>query len=213
MNMREIREYYGYAISDKVIQDMKNIFSKVYKEDVFNCYYGDIDTVNDLVNDSDAKVNNYVVIMGKDWVLHYEETDKYMRIVDWGAINNHNKLVQTAEMLAIFKKILLRNRDKKIMAAMRHDTTYPMYCYLVKNGYLKEIEHDVGLDGAIDNWKALKLKFKFDLSNYNNMMEALNSDNINETVDDKELDYILHNVTFVSTDKFYNKYSVKKKIK
>lgn len=192
----------GKEINKNKIEILKNIAYRKYTQEIYNEYFNDINDVRDLAYLHDVSINRETLVIGTDWFLCYAELDYSVKILEWVASDNGDKMHQVVEMISTLKKIFLQNKEKMFIADMRHDTSYAMYLKMLQRGYFQEFRHNCTIDCAapsqVDN---LKLKFSDKFSDIEDFLANEISNDYNEY-----FKYILHQLGFMLTDKFIEKY-------
>lgn len=199
---KEPVNYSGIQIDNNVINRFKLIAKSRYDKNIYDEYFGAIRTLNDLCNTHDTTSNEENIILGEDWVVMYAIKDFKIEILEWIALDNDNKFIQTKEMLNVFKNILLLSKGKYISAFMRHDTSYKFYLSFLKKYYFQEYSNSSIIDFCSPYEMTViidKLRKK-----YNTIEEYLNDDFSKKYPEYEK--YILHNIDFGITKKFIKKY-------
>ena len=203
-----VKYYHGFEITDDVIRKINLIELKRIEEGLIELNPKEISDLKDLCLLHGTFPNDEFIILGEDWYIIYTKFyDELIEIADWVSIGNtKDKLAQSLEMISAMKKILLENSKCKILATMRHSTSYKFYQSMLKRGYLEEISQRIELDDELPlnlqiQKAQLKLKYKT-LEEY-----ILNSDK--EPLKTHLPDYIYHLIVFKPTTNFTKKYSKK----
>lgn len=190
--------YNGKEIDKDKIQKIKNIAYRGYSSEIFNEYFKDVNDIEDLSDLHDVDISMENLVISTDWFICYSESDDYVEILEWVSIIDRSKIQQVVEMMNVLKQIFIKNKDKLFIAAMRHDTSYKMYLKMLQKGYFKEILHRCIIDCAAPD-EFYYIKYGFD-----SLEEFLASSDSNDYTE--YFKYILHQLRFLLTDKFVEKY-------
>lgn len=201
-----VKHYNGFEITDEVIRKINLIELKRIKEGLIELNSKEINDLKDLCRIHGTFPKDENIYLGEDWYIIYSKFNEEMiEIADWVSIGNvNNKLTQTIEMMTAMKKIFLSNRNCKILATMRHSTSYKFYQKLLSRGYFEEISTRLDIDDELpSNLKKIKEKIKIKYPTIEEYIENLE----NEPSKNHLQDYIYHFVVFKPTNKFIKKYS------
>lgn len=193
----------GKEIDNRKISILKNIAYRRYNKQIYNEYFADIHTVEGLAGVHGLSIDNENLVLGTDWFLCYTESNNFVVILEWVSIDNDNIIKQTAEMMSIFKKIFLQNKEKFFVADMRDDTSYVMYLNMLQKGYFQEFRHEYIIDCAAPI-EVYDLKNEL-LKQYNSVEDFLKTNSSKDY--SYYYKYILHHISFMLTNKFIKKYS------
>ena len=202
---RKIEHYTGYEINKEVMERINLIALKRYREGRYSLLYDGVNTLEELCYWNDSIPEQTNVILGEDWFIVYTNTEKYIEVNEWLAVDTvPNKLEQTMEMFNVLKNILLSSEDKRLIASMKHNTSYKFYASLLKRGFLQEYEDYIGIEPEMPS--DVK-KVRVELENkYGFIEDFLKDENRDKEQEEVMEDYIYHDVLFEITDKFKNRY-------
>lgn len=207
-SMRTIKILKGKEINEEAIAKIREITKLRYAEPVYNSSYWGIEDLNTLAELHGVEPNNEILVLGEDWFLCYSYTENIVEFLEWVALNDiDNKFAQTLEMMRVLKNILIQNKEKKFTTSMRHNGSYPFYINMFKRGLFQELSHSYDID-ICHGFAQERLKYLEDeytcLSNFFNSEEAANHP--------EYLTFILHNIDFIVTDIFIERYAKTKKL-
>lgn len=203
---RKVKVYVGTEIDQDKISKIKTIASSRYVEEIYNCYFGDIDNIEQLAYYHGVDINDEILVLGKDWFIMYAVSKDKVVFLEWVASNcKEEKMFQTTEMLSAFKGVLLKNKKRMFESCLRHDSSYPFYSRMVQNGYFEEEYNYLAIDNCISPKEVKEIGEYYDCLKF--VVESKESQKHPEY-----LKYIFHDVSFSLTDKFTSKYG-KRKIK
>lgn len=201
------KDYKGKKITEDEIAKIKQIATR-YDDLVYKEYYKDLLDVSDLYYlYGSEKVKK--LILGEDWFICYELSENAITILDWVALENkENRFVQIKEMFIEMKKLLLNCNKLNVEACVRHGESYELYKKALKKGieqgYFKEWYDYAEFDINYHTPKEIvSLDYecrKQDVS----LEDLLYNDKIKEYAE--YYGFILHDICFSLTDKFYEEY-------
>lgn len=201
--------YTGKEIDNKKIKFIKSIAEERYNEEIYKKYFANLNDRKDLARIHNVRPDSQSLALGEDWFLCFTETDYYVQISEWVALNNENKLKQTVEMLETLKQIFLKNKNKSFRADMRHDTSYPMYVKMIERGLFKEVSEEYIIDTAApQEFQDLKGSL---MDTFDSMGDFLASEVAKQYTE--YYTYILHHLKFYVTKKFSEKYNKQSELK
>lgn len=204
--MRKINHYVGYEITNEIIDRINLMAMSRYDEGVFSVLYEGVDTLDRLCSWHGSVPDEENVVMGEDWVIVYVKRDNELELVEWLDVDMSNdKFLQTMEMFNAMKKILLDNSGLKLVADMRHDTSYQFYKMMHKKGYLETKKEVIGCEESAPG-DVLDYADKI-IEEYGSYDAYFDGD-LRDVRDDYGR-YFYHSLTFGVTDKFVKKYSKK----
>lgn len=164
--------------------------------------YSDVDTIEELCEVCECNIDDFHVILGADWYLTYIDRQDSLEIMEWVSLaNTKDKMRQTLEMMRYLTKVLLLSKDRKITAIMRHSTSYNFYQLLIKNGYVKELYNNPGMDNSLP--EDLRLEVDKSIEENVNIRGYLNNPERDTDLDE----YFYHDISFKITDKFLSRYN------
>lgn len=164
--------------------------------------YSDVDTIEELCEVCECNIDDFHVILGADWYLTYIDRQDSLEIMEWVSLANpKDKMRQTLEMMSYLTKVLLLSKDRKITAIMRHSTSYNFYQLLIKNGYVKELYNNPGMDNSLP--EDLRLEVDKSIEENVNIRGYLNNSERDTDLDE----YFYHDISFKITDKFLSRYN------
>lgn len=114
----------GKEIDKIKIDKLKNIAYRRYSSSIYEEYFADINSVNDLAYLHDINVKDENLAFGMDWFMCYSVTDYNVTILEWVSLNTKYKMQQVVEMMNFLKQLFIQNKDKWFTADMRHDTSF-----------------------------------------------------------------------------------------
>ena len=201
--MIEVKEYFGSDINGDIIKRIKQIALNRYSGIIYNSNYRDVNSVEELLRLYDCELCNLKLFIGKDWFLFVEETQDYVKFLEWIASNNtENKVSQSIQMFKTLKRIIIKNSDKMFLANMRHDSSYLFYESLYQKNYINQIFHLIEIDSCYNNTPEVILRLK---EKYNDLSLFLESD---ESIKHPEyLKYIIHILGFEVSKEYIKKQS------
>ena len=203
--MRKTEYYTGYEITKEVINKVNLIALKRYHESYYSFLRLKYKNLDELCYCNCSKPEETNVVLGEDWYIIYTKSKNLIEINEWVDIEAvPNKLKQTMEMLNALKKILLSSEDKKILATMKHNTSYKFYQSLITRGLLQEYEDIVGTETDMPH-KIKKLHIRLERE-YGFVEDFLNDPNRNKEQEEILEDYIYHDILFGITDEFKKRY-------
>lgn len=202
--MRTVEIYIGKEIDKEKITRIKQIAASRYASPIYKSYFSNINDLDDL---HDIDINDEILILGKDWFLCCTVSRNTVAILEWIAIDDKKtKIIQSIEMMKVFKELMLQYKDKLFTAHMRHNTSYQFYLRMLEKGYFNECLHIIEID-ACYGFEIERLKYlEYD---YNRSEDFLNIPEFKEHPE--YLTYVLHCLAFCVTDEFVNKYEKSKK--
>lgn len=164
--------------------------------------YSDVDTIEELCEICECNIDDFHVILGADWYLTYIDRQDSLEIMEWVSLANpKDKMRQTLEMMRYLIKVLLLSKDRKITAIMHHSTSYNFYQLLIKNGYVKELYNNPGMDNSLP--EDLRLEVDKSIEENVNIRGYLNNSERDTDLDE----YFYHDISFKITDKFLSRYN------
>lgn len=203
--MRKIEHYSGYEITKDVIDKINLIALKRYREGRYSPLYEGYNTLEELCYCIYSKPEYTNVILGEDWYIIYTKTKNLIEINEWVDVEDvPDKLEQTMEMFSALKKILLLSEDKKILATMKHNTSYKFYSSLIQRGLLKEYNNDVSVDAELS--QDIEITRNKIEEQYGFVEDFLKDPNRSKEQEETLEDYIYHDIIFGITDEFKNRY-------
>ena len=116
----------------------------------------------------------------------------------------NSKLKKTMDMFSALKKILLSSKDKKILATMKHNTSYKFYSSLIQRGLLKEYSDNIFVEEELP--KDAEIIRNNIEEKYGFVKDFLKDPKRNKEQEDMLEDYIYHDVSFEITEGFKNRY-------
>lgn len=199
--MRNIQLYKGTEIDDDKISKLRQITKERYSQPIYDSTYWSIDNVEQLAFIYDINVEDIILVLGEDWFLCYTVSEDIVTILEWVALDIKDfKFIQTIEMMNVFRRVLLKYKDKQFNAGMRYDTSYQFYSKMLQKGYFKECSHTFSVDYC--NGFAPEIVRNI-YENYPCVGDFIDS---NDAKNNPEyLTYVLHCLTFYVTDEFANK--------
>ena len=190
--------YKGKDIDDNKIKFLKYITLQRYCDEIYNHFYSNINNVEDLARLHGMLVDFECLAIGTDWFLCYSEFENCVFIHEWASKDNANKLKQAVEMLELFKKIFIKNKNKWYNTFMRHDTSYKIYSKMFQRGYFKEIKNRCSIDFVAPP------EVQEFMKEFNSIEDFLLSDIANNY--SKYFQYILHHIVFKVSPMFIEKF-------
>ena len=204
--MRKKVEYYnGRKITKEVLKKVNLIELKSIEEGITQFGMGYVKTLSELSNSHKTKPKNEHLILGEDWYISYTtKKNNEIEINDWISITKvENKFEQTIEMFNAIKQILITYKDSNIITTLRHSTSYPFYKKFLDTGYLEELIDEVDFDDYLPQLEEINEKI---LEQYNGIEEYLLDPNRNRYEKYHIEDFIYHEVIFIVSEKFKNRY-------
>lgn len=203
---KKVRHYIGKEITEDIIKEIDLISKRRKKEGLYTLNHKGINTLEEMCYWHDTKPSEENVVLGEDWYIIYSIKESETEILEWLSLKNvPNKMEQTIEMLNEIKKILLINKKNKIVAYMRHVSSYQFYQKFLSYGYLKELHDSIvfeqySLPKGTEIYKLIEQKYGT-LEAYLEYLEKNPKALINLEK------YIYHDVEFEITDKFIKRSS------
>lgn len=188
------KKYIGDEIGYFEIMLIKTIAVNRYDKAIFDYYYKEISSLQDLAAKLGIEANNINLVLGDDWFIMYEDIDGIVTFIEWIALEiKGRKLSQAVEMSNALNIILEQNKDKEFIASMRHDTSYQFYQKLLQKKYIIELFHSLSIDWAEPNNLSL-----------DDCEEIVKYFPNNENLYDAEfLKFVFHNINFkVNTQEY-----------
>jgi hypothetical protein len=204
------KQYVGYEITPDLIAKIKSISIQRYDSLIYQDYFEEIQTVEDLARMHDIKAKDEILILGEDWFISYSQQPIELEVLEWVALDNiENKMAQIREMLNTLKYILYLSRTTCLSAHLRHDTSYRFYQMGIRRGIIKpaideafvDYYHPEEMEQIVDE---LERKYK----NLDNFFDSEEKDSYPEYEQ-----YILHRVVFTVTKNFVKQYKKSQKQK
>lgn len=200
--MRKVEILKGSEITKEKIVRLKKIAKRRYSKYVYESTFWDVKTVDDLAEVHGIDIDNEILILGSDWFLCYWFSEDTVEFLEWVSLDiPGTKVRQSLEMMKELKNILLENKDKRFVASMRHNGSYPFYLTMLKRGFFEEQSHIVDIDTC--NGLAPKKLRNLD-RNYLDLKEYLESDDANRNPE--LLTYVMHDLIFNVSDTFVEQY-------
>lgn len=190
--MRKINFYKGEEITEDKIQNLFKIIwkSKLSLPDKISNI--NIKNIGQIAYFDEIDVNDEYLVLGEDWYLRYTFSNNIFEFLELIAVEEPtNKLIRTLEIMNVLKKLLNQHKDKTFKADMLHSTSFPFYSALKDKGYFEELTHIVDFCWCNKLMRKKLLKLEQD---YGSLELFITSD---DTIKyPKELEYIIHNLTF-----------------
>ena len=204
--MRKVEYYTGYEITEEIMKRINQIALKRFREGRYSPLYDDrYATLDELCYWNETIPETINAVLGEDWYIIYSKTRKLIEINEWVDIEDvPNKLEQTMEMFSALKKILLSSEDKKIIATMKHNTSYKFYSSLIQRGLLKEYSDNIFVEEELP--KDAEIIRNNIEEKYGFVEDFLKDPKRNKEEEDMLEDYIYHDVSFEITEGFKNRY-------
>ena len=201
--MREkVKHYQGKEITSEVIRKMNLIELTRQREGLTTFSIENINNLLELCNYHDTDPEQENIIIGEDWYLMYTIYNGELEIQEWISINNvKDKLVQSMEMFNSIKKVLLENKESIVYSTLRHSTSYQFYKLLLEKKYINEIDKNTDISDDIPE----DLLSLVENSGNSSLEEYLDTE-CEEVLDDLP-DFVFHNVEFMVSDKFIDRYN------
>lgn len=201
--MREkVKHYQGNEITSEVIRKMNLIELTRQREGLTTFSIENINNLLELCNYHDTDPEQENIIIGEDWYLMYTIYNGELEIQEWISINNvKDKLVQSMEMFNSIKKVLLENKESIVYSTLRHSTSYQFYKLLLEKKYINEIDKNTDVSDDIPE----DLLSLIENRGNGSLEEYLDTEN-DEVLDDLP-DFVFHNVEFMVSDKFVDRYN------
>lgn len=201
--MRKVGVYKGKEITEEHISKLKSIIASRIGYLFYKSPWLDIENVEQMANYDEVSIEEEHLALGEDWFLSFTVSDSFFAFLEWAAIEEEsNKLIRTIEMMNIFKKLILKYKDKKFVAYMRHNTSFQFYSKMKKKGYFEELSHFVEI-GPCSIFSKMRLIFLE--KDYGGLRNFLDSNDIENYTN--YLPYIFHYLTFNVNDAFTEKSS------
>lgn len=203
MLRKKVEHYVGEEITEDVINSINLMAMKRYEEGVFCVLFEGADTLEDLCSWHGALPEQENVLLGQDWVIIYVKRKNDIEIVEWLDLEDvSDKFGQTIEMMNAMKDILLSSRGLRVIAEMRHDTSYQFYKKLLDREFVESYHDSVELDPSAPSDIE---KMAGDVENTYGSLNKYFLERDGEI--DPEIDkYFYHYVSFGVTDKFVKRY-------
>ena len=209
--MRDIEIYKGNEIDIDKLRKMRKIAVKGYNNFRWRKSNKVVNTFEKIYSKISNKPETEFLVLGNDWYLLFDVNDYTVNILGWVAIDNpETKLSQSIEMLTVIKELLLTNKDKRFVCALRHTTSYQIYTKMLMQEYFNETQHGI-YTYFCPIGTEIRLKYLNDPSADSKTLfdKYLNSGAVEKHP--KDLEYVLHKIEFRVTDKFIEKYDAKEK--
>ena len=201
--MREkVKHYQGNEITSEVIRKMNLIELTRQREGLTTFSIENINNLLELCDYHDTDPEQENIIIGEDWYLMYTIYNGELEIQEWISINNvKDKLVQSMEMFNSIKKVLLENKESIVYSTLRHSTSYRFYRLLLEKGYINEIDNNIDISDDIPEDLLSLVE-----NRGNSSIEEYLDTECEEVLDDLP-DFVFHNVEFMVSDKFVDRYN------
>ncbi len=200
--MRKVEILKGKEITKEKVARIRKIAKKRYDTPIYESTFWDVTTLESLSEVHGINPDDEILILGSDWFLCYWFSKDTVEFLEWVALNiPSTKVKQTIEMMKELKNILLEHSDKKFIASMRHNGSYPFYLSMLKKGYFNEEYHSIDFD--ICGGDAPEELEDID-RNYLTLEDFLKSEEA--SAHPELLTYIMHDLVFNVSDSFVEHY-------
>ena len=209
--MRNVpRTYKGFEITPEIISEFKIICEGRYDPVIFEEYFGNVHTIQQLSRMHDNHPEDETLILGDDWFIMYADKEYIVEVLEWVALDNvENKMSQIIEMLNALKYILYLSKKKCIESYLRQDTSYKFYQLGIKRGIIKPAIDEAVIDCAIPD--DMENTMDYLKEKHGTIENFIQSPELKDYSDYET--YILHRVAFTVTKEFVKQYKKSQKKK